>query len=143
MLEAWVMTLIFTISAQEQVPPYLVAAIIIVESQGNPNAINRNNANNTIDLGIMQLNSSWFNDPNWACAETNIRAGTKHLRWLYTETYNVSPTWWVAVVAYNCGLSRFNSQQGPPQVSIAYADRVMELWKELDPILRRQNRRVN
>ena len=132
MLAAWVMDIILLIAPQYDVPPYLVAAIIIVESRGNPYAINSNNANGTIDRGIMQLNSSWFNCEDWSCPETNITAGVSHLQWLYQETKIVSPTWWAAVVAYNCGLSRFQSSRGAPQASINYANEVFRIWNHLD-----------
>jgi len=140
MLAAWIMELIFLIAPQYNVPPYLVAAIIIVESRGDPHAINYENANGTIDRGIMQLNSSWFNDTNWHCAETNIRAGCQHLAYLYRQTRDRSPTWWSAVVAYNCGLTRFNdTTRKLPDSSLDYAYLVFEIWNSLTPNLFRQN----
>ena len=54
-LPCWIMSIVMTIAPQYDVPPYLVAAIIIKESQGNPLAVGRNN-NGTYDRGLMQLN---------------------------------------------------------------------------------------
>jgi soluble lytic murein transglycosylase-like protein len=41
------------------VSPHLLWAIAKVESDFNPKAINRNK-NGTYDIGLMQINSSWF-----------------------------------------------------------------------------------
>ena len=40
------------------VSPLLLEAIMVVESQGNPGAINHNR-NGSYDFGLMQINSSW------------------------------------------------------------------------------------
>lgn len=133
-LDAFIMTLILQIAPQYDVPPYLIAAIIIKESDGNPNVINRNNENGTIDRGLMQLNSSWFNDDNWDCAETNIRAGCQHLRFMYDATKAKSPYWWAAIVSYNCGLRWHKNNSEPPVHSINYANSIIKLWFELDPM---------
>ena len=131
MLEAWIMELILVIAPQYEVPPMLVASIVIVESQGNVIAENYNKYNGTYDRGLMQLNSSWFRG-DWKCAETNIRAGCKLLRFLYDQT----GTWYAAVIAYNCGYGRFSRKEGPPTKSVEYAVRVFELWNKIDPIRR-------
>jgi soluble lytic murein transglycosylase-like protein len=68
----------------------------------------------------MQLNSGWYSG-NWQDPETNIRAGCLHLKWLMDQP---GMNEWAAVVAYNCGLTRF--RKGPPASSVAYACRVFE-----------------
>lgn len=45
-------------SAEYHVPSIVLLGIIKTESNGNPNAINRNR-NGTVDIGLMQINSSW------------------------------------------------------------------------------------
>ena len=134
-LECFIMELILLIAPEYNIPPYLVAAIIIKESQGNVYAIAHNN-NGSIDYGLMQLNSSWFNDENWNCPEVNIRAGMKHLSELYSKTKRSSPYWWSAIVAYNCGLGRFLSDRGPPEMSLNYADDIIRIWKDLEVTVR-------
>ena len=121
------MTLIFQIAPVYDVPPYLVAAIIIKESNGNVSAVNYNK-NGTIDRGLMQLNSSWCNIDDWEIPETNIREGIKHLHWLYEHTRYESPTWYSAVIAYNCGLTTY--QKGPPKESVDYAIDVFNIWNK-------------
>jgi len=124
MLAAWILELIFLIAPQYDVPPYLVAAIIIKESEGNVLAVSKENTNGSVDRGLMQLNSYYF-DIEWCDAEINIRTGCAHLRSLYNHTWHTSPNWWSAVVAYNCGLERFLNE--PLQVSIQYANDVFEI----------------
>jgi hypothetical protein len=52
-------------------------------------------------------------------------------------------TYWAVAVAYNCGYSRFVSQEGPPLSAVDYGCRVMERWKILEgnryinPLVRR------
>jgi len=132
MLPAFIMDLILLIAPQYDVPSMLVVSIIWHESRGNPYAINKNNKNGTIDRGIMQLNSSWFDDPNWHCAETNIRAGISHLKELYEQTKSTSPYWWAAVVSFNCGLRWYKQKIKPPEQSIIYADNIITLWRQLN-----------
>lgn len=43
------------------VPPGLLWAIAKVESNFNPTALNQNR-NGSYDIGVMQINSSWYND---------------------------------------------------------------------------------
>lgn len=135
MLASWIMELVFLIAPQYNVPPYLVASIILVESGGNPSAVGYN-PNGTIDYGLMSLNSSWYDDPNWSDAASNIRAGCQHLRRLYSRTYRASPNWYAAVISYNCGLGRFLSDAGPPGKFIDYAAKVFKIWNGLDPVRR-------
>lgn len=42
--------------------PVLLKAIATQESRLNPLALNKNNANGSFDMGIMQINSSWFDE---------------------------------------------------------------------------------
>ena len=141
MLAAWIMELVLLIAPQYDIPPMLIAAIIIKESQGNVLAIGINYDEDgnikSLDRGLMQLNSSWFNG-DWQCAETNIRAGIIHLKQLYEHTKRTSPYYWAAVVSYNCGLRWYVNNEIPPLQSIVYANSVLELWAELCPIRAKQ-----
>jgi soluble lytic murein transglycosylase-like protein len=137
MIAAWIIELVMLIAPQYDVPPMLVVSIIIKESQGNVSAININE-NGTVDRGLMQLNSSWFNDSNWQDAETNIRAGIIFLIYLYEQTKRVSPNWYAAIVSYNCGLNWFYVNESPPDCSIDYAISVMQIWANIDSVRARQ-----
>jgi soluble lytic murein transglycosylase-like protein len=116
--------LILAIALEVGVPPHLVLAIAYTE---NPTldalAVNRN-TDGTLDLGVMQLNSSWYTG-DWADPETNIRAGCEHIKWLLSLP-NMNE--WLVAVAYNCGYSRM--MKGPPQQSIDYAGRVFIRFNE-------------
>jgi soluble lytic murein transglycosylase-like protein len=88
------------------VSPHLLWAIAKVESNFNPRAINRNK-NGTYDIGLMQINSSWFAylkkhgiEPSllWEpCYNTYV--GAMILRHCI-DTYGYS---WRAVDCYNKG----------------------------------------
>jgi soluble lytic murein transglycosylase-like protein len=128
-LAAWIMQLVMMIAPQYGVPPYLVAAIIIRESQGNPNAVGHN-ADGTFDGGLMQLNSSWFNG-DWKCAQTNITAGCKLLK----EYYDYSDwNWWQVCIAYNWGIGNYiKGKKNPNEKAVNYACDVFEIWSRLEP----------
>jgi soluble lytic murein transglycosylase-like protein len=88
------------------VSPHLLWAIAKVESNFNPRAINRNK-NGTYDIGLMQINSSWFPylkkhgiDPSllWEPCY-NAYVGAMVLRHCI-DTYGYS---WRAVDCYNKG----------------------------------------
>jgi soluble lytic murein transglycosylase-like protein len=84
------------------ISPVLLETLAKVESNLNPNALNKN-ANGSIDIGLMQINSSWMSrlgrraedllsDP---CA--NVMAGAWVLRHCL-DTYGYT---WQAVGCYN------------------------------------------
>ncbi len=88
------------------VSPHLLWAIAKVESNFNPRAINRNK-NGTYDIGLMQINSSWFPylkkhgiDPSllWDPCY-NAHVGAMVLRHCI-DTYGYN---WKAVDCYNKG----------------------------------------
>jgi soluble lytic murein transglycosylase-like protein len=115
--------LILTIATSVGIPPYLALSVALEENARlDPLAVHVN-VNGSRDLGVMQLNDSWFAG-NWQDPETNIRAGCEHLKWLFRQP-GVT-TWWDAVVAYNCGIVRF--REGPPIASVEYANRVFARW---------------
>jgi len=114
------MTLILTIAAEVGIPPYFAASIALIENPAlDPLAINVNQ-NKTVDRGVFQLNSSWFNG-DWKDPEINIRHGCNHIKVLMSKP-GVNTYWSVAVV-YNAGYSRLNN---PPKSTIEYANKVIE-----------------
>jgi soluble lytic murein transglycosylase-like protein len=101
-----------------------MVAIAEVESNWNVNAVGYN-LNGTIDRGLMQLNSSWFNHSGWADPEINVTAAAKHISFLR----EYCSSWYQVVIVYNCGLNRLNN---PPDQSITYAVKVFNTWAQYD-----------
>lgn len=125
-----ILALILSISAEYGVPSGFVQAIVKVESEFDCNAINRSNRNGTVDYGLMQLNSSWFNDENWRDPEVNLRAGIQHIKGLMKVHSGTS--WWALAVSYNAGCSWLVNRHEPPRASLEYADKVMEEWEKIE-----------
>jgi hypothetical protein len=122
-LKEIIIALILRIAVAAAVPPGFALSIALTENPDlNPKAINVN-TNNTVDRGIMQLNSSWFTCDEWAEPEVNISAGISLIKRI-TQMEGVYTYWTVAVV-YNAGYGRIND---PPESTINYANRVMETW---------------
>jgi soluble lytic murein transglycosylase-like protein len=113
--------LILAIAVECGVPPQFALSVALEENNIlNPLAVHLN-ADGTRDLGVMQLNSGWYTG-NWQNPETNIRAGCQLIRELKGHGLN----WWQVAIAYNCGYRRL--QEGPPNSSIEYANRVVTRW---------------
>jgi soluble lytic murein transglycosylase-like protein len=123
-----IISLIFAIAVEIQVPPCFVLAIALTENESlNPMAVSKKNNDGTVDRGIMQLNSRYF-DIEWWIPEINIRYGCLLIRELSQKGLN----WWQVAIAYNCGYARLMSKDGPPNISIEYANRVYFKWQELE-----------
>jgi soluble lytic murein transglycosylase-like protein len=115
--------LILAIALEVGVPPYLTLAIALTENPAlDPLAVHEN-PDGTLDRGIMQLNSSWYNG-DWQDPETNIRAGCEHIKWLLSLP---NMNFWLVAVAYNCGYGSLRSGN-VPNISIDYANRVFSRW---------------
>jgi soluble lytic murein transglycosylase-like protein len=119
---AVLLSLVLSISAQYNVPSYLVVAIVECESNWNPHAIHINK-DGTVDQGIMQLNSSWWQDDLWYEPFINIHAGVQHL----VALRELTDSWYQATIAYNCGIARIKN---PPSSSLDYAVKVFEVWEQ-------------
>jgi len=133
--------LILSIAVEFGLPPYFVLSVAIEENQTlNPLAV-RKNSNGTLDRGVMQLNSGWYNGDWWE-PETNIRAACGHIKNL-TAMPGVN-TWWAVAVCYNAGYGRLYN---PPNSTIDYASKVIIRWEEMDTagffVLTRRNTRKN
>jgi soluble lytic murein transglycosylase-like protein len=114
--------MIIAIAIEVGVPPYFALSIALTENPTlDPLAVNVN-SDGTLDRGVMQLNSSWFNGV-WRDPEENIRAGCKHIQWLLSLP---DMNYWLVAIAYNCGYGRLLEK--PPDVSIEYANRVFTRW---------------
>lgn len=90
--------------ARYGVNPYLLYAIAKTESSLNPKAINRNK-NGSYDIGLMQINSSWFPTLRRYGVEekhlldpcTSIHVGA----WILARNMQRMGNSWDAVGAYN------------------------------------------
>jgi soluble lytic murein transglycosylase-like protein len=118
------LSLIITIAMTYNIPPYFMVAIAEVESDWDVNAIHYNK-NGTIDYGLMQLNSSWFNHLQWNDPVVNITAAAQHIIWLRSQKLS----WYQVAVAYNCG---FYALPYPPAASLNYAAEVYAVWQRYD-----------
>lgn len=132
-----ILALILTIASQEGLPPAFVQAIAIAENPALDPCAKNYNQNGTVDVGIMQLNSAYFSHIDCEHPETNIREACKHIKMLAQQPG--VRTWWTVAIIYNSGIMRMNN---PPASSIAYADKVMNLYTELsggyvNPIIQR------
>jgi len=97
----------------EGVPYYFALAILHAENPDrNPSAVNVN-TNNTLDLGLWQLNSAYLfvdfvanlwkstEEFNWADPKANTVLAIRHLSWLFKFGF----TDYQVAVAYNRGYS--------------------------------------
>jgi soluble lytic murein transglycosylase-like protein len=87
------------------ISPYLLYAMAKTESGLNPNAVNRRNANGSMDVGLMQINSAWFprlkalgiEESQLYDACTNLEVGA----WILAQNMRRLGRSWGAVGAYN------------------------------------------
>jgi soluble lytic murein transglycosylase-like protein len=101
--------------AEFGVPVDIAVRLAFEESSWRPDAVNTNR-NGTVDRGLYQLNSAYFDDLQ---PRDNIRTGLAHLAYCYSR----AGTWHGAVVAYNAGPTKA-SQGRAPASSYRLADRV-------------------
>ena len=114
--------MIIKYSEQNNVEPELVAAIIQVESSWYPKAVSEAGA-----CGLMQVIPKWNPKKNgtlYTCdelkdPETNIKAGTKALRWWLDRSRGNVP---LALCAYNAGYKCFKTMRH------SYVKRVMNVY---------------
>jgi soluble lytic murein transglycosylase-like protein len=112
---------------RHRVNPYLLYAIAKTESSLNPAAINRNK-NGSYDVGLMQINSSWFPTLRKYGLEekqlydpcTSIHVGA----WILSQNMQRLGNSWNAVGAYN---------SSKPDLRLKYA---LKIYKNLPPAVR-------
>lgn len=107
--------------------------LMLSESEGNPRALHHN-LDGTIDRGLFQLNSAWLNEFSWRYNQgkkidpydewTSTSVALQYLAALIKATGSIRD----ALIAYNCGLARF--ERGAPQDSIDNANDILK--KALD-----------
>jgi soluble lytic murein transglycosylase-like protein len=116
------------------VPPRLLQSIAHVESGYRIDATNTNK-NGTVDIGVMQINSTWL--PELAkfgiqrqhlfepC--TNIHVGA----WILAQEVARYGYSWEAIGAYNAGPYTSKNRQRKLTQYRSYATRVLKRWNEL------------
>ena len=106
----------------------LLHAIAKTESSLNPAAVNRNNANGTYDVGLMQINSSWLPTlKRFGIAEKDLYEPCVSIEvaaWILAHNIRKHGNTWAAVGAYNTP---------DPARGLLYAHRV---YRNLPPVLR-------
>lgn len=96
------------------VPAGVLRAIACVESNHNPNALNRNR-NGSVDYGVMQINSVWLRELAKFGIErghlwdlcTNVHVGA----WILAQNFQAFGFSWRAIGAYNAGLKETPSRE--------------------------------
>ncbi|MFC6281220.1 lytic transglycosylase domain-containing protein [Polaromonas aquatica] len=93
------------------VSPWVLRAIIQVESSFNPNAMNKNN-NGTVDVGIAQINSMHFKElGKFGIAPRDLMNGciaSYVAAWHLKKQVNAYGNTWFAVGAYHSATPCFN-----------------------------------
>ena len=112
---------------ENDVPYPIVNRLLYMESRFNKYAIGSSNCNGTKDYGIAQVNSAYIDYFKWKYFEfdvfnpyQSIDFCIKHLYTLYCITND----WYLAVAAYNAGLSRIQNV-GIPESTQAYCNAIM------------------
>ena len=118
-------------SKQYNIPKGILLSIASVESKFNTSAINKNK-NGSYDLGIMQINSSWFlkllsmgiteSSLHYACQNISIGA------WILANNFKSYGYGWEAIQRYN-----------GHDTQLKYARKVYEKIVEYDPSLISKN----
>jgi soluble lytic murein transglycosylase-like protein len=110
----------------------LLHAVIITESNYNPNAISPKGAKGLMQL--MPITASRFGVYNMYDPVQNIQGGARYLAYLLGIFNN---DFKLAIAAYNAGenaVIRHGNQVPPYRETVNYVTRVMLLYKKLKPV---------
>jgi hypothetical protein len=106
------------------VSPSLAFALCWEESRFNPKAVNRANANNTVDRGLFQLNNKSFpklTTDNFFDPALNAYYGLSHLNWCLEHGGSVV----AGLAMYNAGTGKVNAD-GTPKRTLGYISRILD-----------------
>jgi len=106
-------------ASQYQIDPNLIAAVMTMESGGNPNAVSRSGA-----IGLMQImgmHSCQTFDP-----DGNISCGVFILATYY---HRAGDDWRTGLAYYNCGERGVKESRCGTTGGYAYADKVLNLYQ--------------
>ena len=94
--------------------PYLLYTIAKVESNLNPNAINKNK-NGTYDIGLMQINSKWLPVlKRYGITEKDLYNPCQNVfvgAWVLAQCINKFGQTWKAIDCYNKGSKAKNNSK--------------------------------
>jgi hypothetical protein len=116
------------------IPPALAFALCWEESQYSVRAVNRKNANGSIDRGLFQLNNLSFpqlSDADFFNPETNAHYGMAHLRWCLDAAGSEI----AGLAMYNAGVTRVNADQTPKK-TLNYVSRILETRNRFEDAFR-------
>jgi soluble lytic murein transglycosylase-like protein len=119
-----------SLAAERYAVPELLLYAIMRQEGGKPGTVSRNR-NKTVDMGRMQINSSWLpqlaaygitaNHLVWAEC-TNIGVSAWILRTNYVKTRG---DWSEAILRYNVGVPKTRASR---DIGVRYARSVLTLW---------------
>jgi soluble lytic murein transglycosylase-like protein len=105
-----------------------------VESSLNPAAVAHAN-NGTRSVGLMQINSSWFDElQKFGISETSLRDPCTNIRtgaWILSQGVRRYGYSWEAIGAYYAGPFDGPKQRWRIRHYHGYANRVLRAWREL------------
>jgi soluble lytic murein transglycosylase-like protein len=116
------------------IPPALAFALCWEESRYTVRAINKKNANGSVDRGLFQLNDLSFpqlRDTDFFNPETNARYGMAHLRWCL----DTAGSELAGLAMYNAGANRVTSNQTPKR-TLDYVSRILEMRNRMEDAFR-------
>jgi len=117
-------------SDEFDIPPALAFALCWEESRFNPNAVNRQNRDGSVDRGLFQLNNKSFPHIDITAfygISSNARHGLRHLRYCL----NAGGSEISALAMYNAGTGRVKST-GAPEVTLNYISRILENRRKIE-----------
>jgi soluble lytic murein transglycosylase-like protein len=112
------------------IDPSLAFALAWEESRFMPRAINRSNANRTIDRGLFQLNSNSFprlSEEDFFNPSLNAYYGLSHLAWCLEAGGSVVS----GLAMYNAGTTRVKNS-GAPKRTLDYTSRIMQNSRNIE-----------
>ncbi|MDR0389585.1 MAG: lytic transglycosylase domain-containing protein [Spirochaetaceae bacterium] len=122
---------VLALTAENDISPSLVFALMWEESRFNPGAVNRN-ANNSIDRGLFQLNSASFPSlkvEDFFNTGVNIRYGLAHLKMCLDQAGSEV----AALAMYNAGLNRVRSG-ATPERTLNYINRILSYRQGIEKL---------
>lgn len=129
-------TPIFKAYKKTGVSPYLIAAVIMTESSGDPNAGRRDG--DLYSRGLMQITMPAAKDVGYKGSDeglydpkTNILVGSKYLAYLMKRfdagSYTITNGWEKAVAAYNAGAANIKNHG---IINPGYVNKIKNLFKQ-------------